>query len=325
MVNKIMVKGFKCFADEEMELKNITLLLGKNSSGKSSVIQSLLILKQEGNNPFRGDYIELGDAKDLTNYIVASEEIKIEANYSRLGEQGEKTAVIRVDEKGELLEKRRLLDLNVVYCPANRIGVETSYEKSPRSDSFLGKNNKYVFSYLATHQRDQCEDAFIYDKDDSLFTFEGQVNYWLKKIVGYRIKAAEIEQIDQDASSTVNNNWVRPQNVGTGITYVAQLIIAAFSCKQGDVLIIENPEIHMHPAGQSDLMDFFAFMAACGVQIIIETHSDHVYNGLRKCVHNNLIGLDDQMIYYFVDDENGCAEPKEVRLREIVNNRGWII
>ena len=192
MVNKIMVKGFKCFADEEMELKNITLLLGKNSSGKSSVIQSLLILKQEGNNPFRGDYIELGDAKDLTNYIVASEEIKIEANYSRLGEQGEKTAVIRVDEKGELLEKRRLLDLNVVYCPANRIGVETSYEKSPRSDSFLGKNNKYVFSYLATHQRDQCEDAFIYDKDDSLFTFEGQVNYWLKKIVGYRIKAAEI-------------------------------------------------------------------------------------------------------------------------------------
>lgn len=55
MINELTIKGLKCFEEAEFHFKNLTLLAGKNSMGKSTVIQALLAMIQKGKNPFRGE------------------------------------------------------------------------------------------------------------------------------------------------------------------------------------------------------------------------------------------------------------------------------
>ena len=155
---------------------------------------------------------------------------------------------------------------------------------------------------------------FVYDSKSKL-TFGGQVNFWLNKIMGYQVKAREIEKTEFIQVLYRNEKVLfemRPKNVGTGVTYITELIIAALACKEGDLLIIENPEIHLHPSGQSELVEFLAFLAQCGVQIIVETHSDHIYNGIRKSIRLDQIDSDKVNIYSFTQDTKGCSIPIKI-------------
>ena len=216
-----------------------------------------------------------------------------------------------------IMEKNKI---KVIYCSADRIGVKDTYDKYLEENIIIGKNCEYVFHYLAEHGEDQMskEEDYIYDIDSKL-TFAGQVNYWLQRIIGYRIKAREIDKtefVQVLYQNKTTNFEMRPKNVGTGVTYIAELIIAALACKKGDLLIIENPEIHLHPSGQAELVHFLAFLAQCGVQIIVETHSDHIYNGIRKCVSLDVIDKDNVSIYFFHQDERGCSIAKKIPLDE---------
>jgi predicted ATPase len=51
-----------------------------------------------------------------------------------------------------------------------------------------------------------------------------------------------------------------------------------------EIILIENPEAHLHPYAQSQIGEFLTVVAAAGIQIIIETQSDHVLNGIRKSI-----------------------------------------
>ena len=73
---------------------------------------------------------------------------------------------------------------------------------------------------------------------------------------------------------------------------------------QDPVIIIENPEAHIHPRGQAVLMQLIAQAVACGIQIIIETHSDHIINGLMVAVHNKIVKPEDVALYYIQSDED---------------------
>ena len=130
-----------------------------------------------------------------------------------------------------------------------------------------------MFDYLNVHDEEHIKDDFVYDTDSKL-TFGGQVNFWLEKIMGYRVKAREIEKTEFIQVLYSNKNIafeMRPKNIGTGVTYITEIIIAALACREGDLLIVENPEIHLHPSGQSELVEFLAFLAQSGVQVIIFT------------------------------------------------------
>ena len=91
----------------------------------------------------------------------------------------------------------------------------------------------------------------------------------------------------------------RPQNVGFGISYTLPVLALILTAHRGDVLIIENPEAHLHPRGQAEIGKLLAKAAAYGVQIFVETHSDHVINGVRVAVKRNDISSDDVKIAFF--------------------------
>jgi predicted ATPase len=90
----------------------------------------------------------------------------------------------------------------------------------------------------------------------------------------------------------------KPQNVGFGLTYVLPVVTAILKSKPGDLLLIENPESHLHPAAQSVLGRLCCLAATAGVQIFIESHSDHFLNGVRVAVKKGIIEPDNVALFF---------------------------
>ena len=68
------------------------------------------------------------------------------------------------------------------------------------------------------------------------------------------------------------------------------------------MVIIENPEIHLHPSAQSKLMEFLSITSKSGVQVWVETHSDHIVNGALVLLNKGFINVGDVTMCFFDDD-----------------------
>ena len=90
-----------------------------------------------------------------------------------------------------------------------------------------------------------------------------------------------------------------PVHTGFGLTQVLPIVVAALSAQPGGPLLIENPEVHLHAAGQAAMGGLLAATAAAGIQVIVETHSDHVLNGIRRTVRNGTLAADDAVLHFF--------------------------
>ncbi len=106
-------------------------------------------------------------------------------------------------------------------------------------------------------------------------------------------------------SPGIRTEWVRAPNTGFGISYVLPIVVAALRTEVDGLLLVENPEAHLHPVGQSMIGRFLAQVAADGTQIFLETHSDHVLNGIRVAVAEGRATLSpDQTVMHFFKSED---------------------
>jgi predicted ATPase len=109
---------------------------------------------------------------------------------------------------------------------------------------------------------------------------------------------------------------LKTKNVGFGLSCSLPVIVALLSASPNSLLIIENPEAHLHPRGQSKMAELITLAAQAGVQIIIETHSDHIFNGLRKAIATKKIDKDNVKIHFFELNEDNISENTEIQLSE---------
>lgn len=316
MIHHIRIQGFKCFDEVELEFSNFTLLAGRNSAGKSTVIQAILALYQNSASSFAGPYMNLGRVEELRNRIVGSREILLEAEYGASSVYGKRISGERREERwGEPFPE----EMGILYLAADRVGVQDTYEMSLDWDNEIGVRCEYAFSYLAEHGMEGLKEPdFVFD-DTAKLTFGGQVDYWLDRIMGYRVMAELIQGTELVRVLYGNDRLgrrIRPKNVGTGVSYLAEIVIAALSCKKGDILMIENPGIHLHPSGQAEFVSFLAFLAQRGLQVVMETHSDHIYNGLRRCISSDWLSCEKAAVYFFSQDESRLCRPVAVKLDE---------
>src|SRR6185312_11410482 len=128
---------------------------------------------------------------------------------------------------------------------------------------------------------------------------------------GVRISADELVGTDDvvlrynyvgRAGVNESSRLIRPANVGFGLTYSLPIVVACLSAEAGTLLLLENPEAHLHPQGQAALGELMVRAASEGVQILVETHSDHVLNGIRLSVKRRLISEEKIVIHYFSRD-----------------------
>nr|WP_246551787.1 DUF3696 domain-containing protein [Geobacter hydrogenophilus] len=115
----------------------------------------------------------------------------------------------------------------------------------------------------------------------------------------------------------------KPQNVGFGLTFVLPVVTALLRAKPGDLLIIENPEAHLHPAGQTIIGRMCALAAANGVQLFVESHSDHFLNGIRVAVRQNLVSAELISLFFLERDSDGSTHATTVR-NPSINHQGRI-
>jgi len=93
--------------------------------------------------------------------------------------------------------------------------------------------------------------------------------------------------------------FVRPGNTGFGISYALGIIVAGLAAEHDTVLLVENPEAHLHPRAQSLIGEFLARVSAGGAQVFVETHSEHVLNGVRRMVKQQIIPPDKCRLFFF--------------------------
>jgi predicted ATPase len=113
----------------------------------------------------------------------------------------------------------------------------------------------------------------------------------------------------------------KPVNVGFGLTYVLPVVTAVLAAAPGDLLIIENPESHLHPAGQAVIGRICALAAEKGVQIILETHSDHILNSIRVAVKKKILSPQHAAVYFFERDSN-AKEHKVDIIQPFIDENG---
>ena len=109
-------------------------------------------------------------------------------------------------------------------------------------------------------------------------------------------------------------------NVGFGITYALPILVSGLTVPEGGMLLVENPEAHLHAKAQSNMGYFLARMAAAGVRVIIETHSEHIVNGIRRMiVEGKTDMLHDDMTIYFFQNKNGEKNIMEITMDDMGN------
>lgn len=325
MIDKLEINNFKCFSNVCLNFSYLNLLTGVNSGGKSSIIQALLLLSQNitTNNisTLNGHLVSIGEFSEARNYLTNSREFVISAyQYNNkvsyhFEEQGDHCVSKKIDLNQALEESLNYSKHKIHYLSANRIGVKDLYDKNLNHIDKFGVLGEYAIDYLERNKQKTLDNLLIKNNDSN--TLIAQVNYWLKYILNTEISTENIPGTDrvkaQYSNMLIRKN--RPSNIGSGISYIISLLIICISSQKDDIIILENPEIHLHPKAQSRLTDFFIFIANYGIQLIIESHSDHIFNGLRKNVYKKLINKDLISIYFF-NIVNNLSNPVKIELND---------
>lgn len=271
MIKELTLKGFKSFYDETLNIAPLTVLTGLNSSGKSSVIQALLMLKNRG--PLEGH----GTTEELTN-IYYSKRYSIQIAYTDL--KGQDCYM------GFGPESKRTMGAygipHFIYVSADRYGPRTSI---PINNSRqLGSKGDNVLRCIAENEWEELDKHLIHEQSEG-DTFGYNLRAWLGSITPGVDFQSEIQKMSDSSFALFDGH--RATNVGFGLSYCLPIIVALFmgtievSKKITPVVLIENPEAHLHPKGQTEMARLICSAVEAGAQVIVETHSDHLFDGIR--------------------------------------------
>lgn len=324
----LQLNNFKCFEHKEITLQRLSILVGYNSVGKSSVIQSLLLLHDAMNasNPrlfINGTHgWNVGYSKDLINDKSQEHSIAISFNdddesaHVVLESQEPMDLYLQIAEFG----CSRMNNQKMYYLSAERVGPRTSQSLTNMNYSYVGPHGENSAQVLLenSYYKVPFDKQYPGSKNPYL---ENQVNHWLKEIIPFSsvtaksspdTMTARIAVVDQNHPSLD----MYATNVGFGISYVLPIIITCLLAEPGSYVLIENPEAHLHPAAQSAMGRFLSFMSSQGLRIIVETHSDYIVTGVQLFVAAKPDCQKDVVINFFGRDENGEVSIKEITMNE---------
>ncbi|MBA8904173.1 DUF3696 domain-containing protein [Phyllobacterium sp. P30BS-XVII] len=343
MITDISIGNFKCIAEATLRFGSLTLLAGLNGAGKSSVIQSMLSLRQSqkdgslagGHISFSGELVDLGTPSDVLHTAANDDVIRISLRDTSIYGNFLDFSYTVSDDRASAIDRfahlsafnaaakspsiSLLLSMNMTeqsdgptfhYLNAERVGPRKfGMMSATRGRHFdLGIHGEFAMHALHTHQG-----KVTFDRDDSrhLDPLSGrlldQVVAWLAEIspgVRLALTPVDIADLMVGAFSFAEEGSLpsvdfRSTNVGFGLSYVLPVLVALLGSEKGSLVLLENPEAHIHPAGQTRLGELTAYAAAAGVQIIVETHSDHFMDGVRIAIRNGILSPEDAAFHYF--------------------------
>lgn len=395
-ITRITVGGFKSIAQEQsIEIRPLTILAGANSSGKSSIMQPLLLLKQtleapydpgalllNGPNvtftlvdqllsrtssgkpikPFHTG-IEIAADSTVTTYFkrdprkgfdveetvyttrgeqtrlfMGMSQDEMRAIYSRsdmifasLGESASITPVITQDRcflklNVRLGDEKSLNSVRVIWneaslkdaiqriihLPGLRGSPERNYPITAVGPTFPGTFEYYVASMIEQWQLDNEHEKL------------GALNHDLarlgltKKVVARRIDATQIELLVNRFLSRKGSaeDMISIADVGFGVSQALPVVVSLHAADEGQLVYIEQPEIHLHPRAQVAMAEVLADAVLWGKRLVVETHSSLLLRGVQTLVAERKLPPDLVKLHWFTQREDGSTQIDSADLDE---------
>jgi predicted ATPase len=337
MENLLIIKNFKCFYDIEIPVRGLTILAGANGNGKSTVIQALLFLRRTiehcakwENNVYEYKIInnlnvELNGAYSLalgnSNHILPR---NFRTDIISLGVQ-KNNSLFKVDYKTKenqlwltplSVKNDEEIDLGLFkqefyYLNAERLGPRVRQEIRFFDFPNAGYQGEFTAQLIAdtnSNYQFKVDEGRKNIKSKSP-RLEQQVNAWLDYIIPGVSITTMYDPDTHSAQIRVDNYFTKGDptlstNIGFGISYVLPIIVTGLIAAKNSIMIVENPEAHLHPSAQSKIGRFLSKIANSGVKVIVETHSDHFLNGVQIATATEEINNENVAINYFSIDVN---------------------
>lgn len=400
MLTKLRLTNFKAWEDTgDIPLRPVTMLLGTNSSGKSTLIQSLLLLKQTVQSPDRSIHLNLGgdEINDFFNFggfdnllrqdtsaprqfslkfsfkagaaarvsegnfscsyaqsssggvVIQEWDVSTEARRFRARRRERGAYSVMVDdetqprEKGRHLSPERSVSLpaeaitllgqdgsllqdlslsirreleNIIYLGPLRRKPERDYVWNKSKPGEVGSDGHRVIDVLLA--------SALMKGDDQNRIIEG-VSKWL-----VRMKVADRLEVKQLGRSTryevvIHSDGIEAnlRDVGIGISQVLPVLTVAYFAPAGSTIMLEEPEIHLHPLAQSVLAELFAEVSKeRNIQFIVETHSEHLFRRMQTLIARQHLTSSDAAMY-FVEKKGRSARMHPLELDDFGRVKNW--
>lgn len=351
MFKSLYLRNFKCFSEFEkpIDFTRVNILAGSNGRGKSSIFQSILTLAQsyESGKSLKtirltGDMLTMGNFKDviykgdisksftivLTTDNSADNELKfvcrsndgVECSFDNVyvndvplisemsmgsddGKGEEITQELRNNSVNTTTYESFSQLANVYYISADRMGPCNSVKMlTEKVADQIGVHGEKVINRLY----------------DGQYEFQDKVQEIMSNILeGASIRVTnspDYEEVKILLDSVDNSSGYKPMNVGFGYSYILPLVVLPLIVPDGSKLFIENPEAHLHPGAQSRLLRFLIKMVIeKRLQLFIETHSEHIINGMRKSVVDPSVNFSSSdATIYFVNQSYNQPEIEKI-------------
>lgn len=364
MIKEISLHNYKCFDKVDFELSDINLFFGLNGRGKSSLLQSILLMSQsvQETNSLKeliisSNFLKLGEFKDIRNSNSDITQVKFEFKtdiekmesfsfeyinneqypdrgilneFELNGHKSSEETISDSETTGgtnksiNYKDDSRILNIfkNVHYVSADRIGPRLFADKYgigniEKTDS-RGENS---INILSSNREKLNENLFIGDRVPNNLTELCQT--WLSYIfdgANIKVNSKGESVLALNLSSKDNGLLYKSVNVGFGYSYILSIVITCLLAKENDIVIFENPEAHLHPKAQSRLTQLFTRLSLSKVQLFIESHSEHILNGLRVGIANTSCSITDESVKSYFFDENYKIEKLNIDNKGFVSN-----
>lgn len=325
------IKGLKCFVDSTFELKKITLLTGANATGKSSVIQALLLLKDASESDGTSVLLDLKDPRysfdfghpdSLINNELKSDEVSISLDGGIVmginggKQENDRKLLVGVDNLEGLKD---IFAGGLTYFTAERQGPRYEYDRKSAYEDGCGCRGENTGNVISDNWNCRVAGAKLLKEKQSEELFNIALDDWVDYVfpgVNIRVQPVGTQSYQVLIRESYHNVQTDSTNIGFGISYALPILVGALLTKEGGWLVVENPEAHIHAKAQSNMGYFLGMMASAGVRVVVETHSEHVVNGIRRAaIVSGRLKPDDVDIYFF----KGKSESELITIDELGN------
>ena len=397
-ITKIAVNGFKSLAEEcTIDIRPLTILAGANSSGKSSIMQPLLMLKQTLEAPYdpgplliEGPNVQFTLANQFLSKLISNKRTdrfqiridhrEIDSSYLsttttfKKGQRGIQLVEMTRESKSvdlllklpkhmtlrpempleqiESLPSRsgifERLDVvgrwrcflrfesqdghtsqnltynleshifNSIHLPGLRGNPERTYKLTSTGPQYPGTFEHYAASVI--HEWQETGDERLKTLVDALHTLglTGQVG--TEKIGDTRIELQVGRLSNRDPGET---DMVSIADVGFGVSQVLPVLVALIVAKPGQLVYLEQPELHLHPRAQVALAQVLADTAKRGVRVVAETHSSLLIRTVQTLIAERKLPPGLVRLHWFRRDDNGATEITTAELNEAGAYGDW--
>jgi predicted ATPase len=349
-MTKLNIKNFKCFHEIDIPINQLTVFAGANGNGKSTAIQALLFLRrtiehcakwektQYNLNNLNNLNVELNGVYCLnlgnSAYVlpVDSDETDITIGLSKDSEAfkvkystntGKELWLTPIEPLVNTLKNNPLYYQEFYYLNAERIGPRLSQNIKFYDYANVGFKGEYTAQVISDlNYSFKIDGKKVNNEYIKGNRFEHHVNAWLEYIIDGASIIPHYDDKTHTARFEVQNSYSKgypivPTNTGFGISYALPIIVSGLIALKDRFLIVENPEAHLHPAAQSKMGYFLGIIANSGVRVIIETHSDHIINGIQIAVAKQKIKNVDVSINFFNKEVKSATEELEEKASEV--------